>query len=73
MATSLANGRIRLRPLEEKDLPTLYIWRNEQEFISLFSPRRTIITYEKFVAEHKRDTDRERHQQFMIESVKKRL
>ncbi|KKT59014.1 MAG: GNAT family acetyltransferase [Candidatus Giovannonibacteria bacterium GW2011_GWA1_44_25] len=71
MVTSLANSRIRLRSVEEKDLPTLYIWRNEHEFISLFSPRRTIVSYEKFVIEHKRDTDRERHQQFMIKSVKK--
>lgn len=60
---------MRLRPLEEGDLQTLYVWRNESNFLSLFSPRRTVVSYEKFVAEHKRDMERERHLQFIVEIV----
>ncbi|MEK7148386.1 MAG: GNAT family protein [Patescibacteria group bacterium] len=70
MTTFLENRRIRLRPVEEKDLPTLYMWRNEFDFLSLFSPHRNIINYEKFVVEHKRDTDKSRHIQFVVESIR---
>jgi len=69
MTTRLENRSIKLRPLEEKDLPTLYVWRNEPEFLSLFSPRRTIVNYEKFMLEHKRDMERERHLQFIVETT----
>ncbi len=71
MNTCLEIGHIRLRPLEESDLRTLYVWRNESEFLSLFSPRRTVVSYEKFVAEHKRDMERERHLQFIAENEEK--
>lgn len=67
MKIHLEIGSIRLRPLEESDLQALYIWRNQSEFLSLFSPRRTIVSYEKFVSEHRRDTERERHLQFIAE------
>lgn len=69
MTSILHNRRIQLRPLEEKDLPMLYVWRNESDFLSLFSPHRNIVNYERFVVEHKRDTDKSRHLQFIIESV----
>lgn len=69
MNTCLEIGPMRLRPIEESDLRTLYVWRNESEYLSLFSPRRTVISYEKFVAEHKRDMERERHLQFIAEIV----
>ena len=71
MKTRLEIGSTRLRPLEESDLQTLYAWRNQSDFLSLFSPRRTIVSYEKFVAEHKRDMERERHLQFIAEIVGK--
>ena len=64
MKTHLEIGPVKLRPLEDNDLKTLYIWRNQSDFLSLFSPRRTVISYEKFVVEHKRDMERERHLQF---------
>ncbi len=67
MNTCLEIGSVRLRPLAESDLQTLYVWRNQSEFLSLFSPRRTVVSYEKFVAEHKRDMERERHLQFIAE------
>lgn len=67
MKNCLEIGSVRLRPLEESDIRTLYIWRNESDFLSLFSQRRTVVSYEKFVAEHKRDMERERHLQFIAE------
>ena len=73
MNSFLENSRIRLRPIEEKDLSTLYVWRNEHDFISLFSPHRNVINYEKFIVEHKRDTDKSRHMQFIAESVRRKV
>lgn len=73
MNSFLENRRIRLRPVEDKDLPTLYVWRNEFDFLSLFSPHRNTINYEKFVIEHKRDTDKSRHLQFIAESVSRNV
>jgi diamine N-acetyltransferase len=67
MKTHLEIGSIRLRPLGESDLQTLYAWRNQTDFLSLFSPRRTVVSYEKFLVEHKRDMERERHLQFIAE------
>lgn len=71
MKTCLEIGPIKLRPIGENDLQTLYVWRNQSDFLRLFSPRRTVVSYEKFVAEHKRDTERERHLQFIAEKAGK--
>jgi len=63
----LESRRINLRPIEEKDNILLHEWRNESNFIELFSNRRNPVSLEKFVLEMKRDSERNRHLQFMIE------
>lgn len=73
MTTFFGYNRIKFRPLEESDYPTLYKWRNELDFLSLFSPRRNIVNYEKFVSEQKLDTERTRHLQFIGESISKNI
>ena len=46
--SDLKTSRIVLRPIEESDYPVLHKWRNEFRFISLFSARREVVSFENF-------------------------
>lgn len=70
MSSSLESKRVRLRPYCENDMEILYKWRNRQDFISLFSRHRYEVTYEQFTLEHRRDSKRERHLQYIVERVR---
>lgn len=63
--------RLRLRTIEEKHIRLLHKWRNDQRFLSLCSVRRNIIDFENFVSELRRDFERDRHIQLVIELKKK--
>ena len=67
MALDLETSRILLRPIEESDYLVLHKWRNEFRFLSLFSSRREVISFDNFEKELKREFERNRHLQFMIE------
>ncbi|MBI2099997.1 MAG: GNAT family N-acetyltransferase [Candidatus Vogelbacteria bacterium] len=73
MAELLSTGRILLRPICEKDYQQLHIWRNEPRFLKLVSPKREVVDYQSFVLELKREFERGRHQQFMLELNSNRL
>jgi RimJ/RimL family protein N-acetyltransferase len=64
---------ILLRPIEEKDLPLLHKWRNSVDFIKFCSVRRNPVGYEDFIAELKRDFEKDRHLQFIIEAKNKNV
>lgn len=66
----LKTARIILRPIDEKDYPLLNRWRNEQRFMMLCSARRHFVTSDQYAAELKRDFERDRHLQFIIELTK---
>ncbi|MDP3729853.1 MAG: GNAT family protein [bacterium] len=69
----LETRRIRLRPIEEKDFPILHMWRNEVEYIKMCSNRRNPVNFEKFVAELKHDSQKNRHLQLLIEIQEKNI
>lgn len=69
----LETSRIYLRPIEESDYPVLHKWRNEFRFISLFSARREVVSFDNFVKELKREFERNRHLQFVIERKDKSI
>ena len=71
--SDLKTSRIVLRPIEESDYPVLHKWRNEFRFISLFSARREVVSFENFVKEIKREFERNRHLQFIIERRDKNI
>ncbi|MDP3763995.1 MAG: GNAT family protein [bacterium] len=74
METSgLETKRILLKPVEESDYPILYKWRNEFRFLSLFSAKREVISFENFTKEIKREFERNRHLQFIIERKDKNI
>lgn len=73
MTTFTKVGNMRIHPLNESDYPALYKWRNEADFLSLFSARRSVVNYEKFVSEQKQDLEKNRHLQFVGESISKNV
>ena len=64
--SELETKRISLRPIEETDYPVLFKWRNEFRFLSLFSAKREVISFESFIKEIKREFERNRHLQFIV-------
>lgn len=64
---TLLGKRVRLRPLEEADMSTMYGWRNDMSSLHLWSVRRHIVTFDEFVAELETDFATDRHIQLMIE------
>jgi hypothetical protein len=60
--------RVELRLINEneKNLPILYIWRNDLSFLEFCSVRRNIVDYETFVSELRGDFKKDRHFQRMI-------
>ena len=68
MASSdLETSRIVLRPIEESDYPILHKWRNEFRFLKLFSSRREVVSFDAFSKELRREFERNRHMQFIVE------
>lgn len=67
MDYSLETRHIKLRPLTSNNAATLFKWRNDQQFLQNCSHRRSATNCNEFVAELKRDFERDRHLQFMIE------
>lgn len=63
----LETSRIILRPIEESDYPTLHKWRNEFRFLKLFSSRREVASFDTFTKELRREFERNRHMQFIVE------
>lgn len=63
----LETRRLRLRPIEDGDMKLLHRWRNDPRFLALCSVRRTVVGFEDFTAELRRDFERDRHLQLMIE------
>lgn len=63
----ILNGRsLELHELQEKHLPTLYLWRNSSDFMELCSTRRNRISAKAFQAELQCDLKKDRHRQFLI-------
>jgi RimJ/RimL family protein N-acetyltransferase len=58
--------RLILRSIEVSDLPTLWRWRNSEEFRNLCSVRRNSLSIEEFDLELGNDFARDRHEQFLI-------
>mgnify|MGYP001582364459 CR=1 FL=1 len=63
----LETSRIALRPIEESDYSVLYKWRNEFRFLKLVSSRREVVSFDAFSKELKREFERNRHMQFIVE------
>lgn len=63
----LETRRLILKPMEEKDFAFLHKLRNSLEFIKLCSMRRSLVGFDEFVEELRRDFSRDRHQQFLIQ------
>lgn len=63
----LETRRIRLLPLTETHLPSLYQWRNSPAFLSNCTNRRETVSYDGFLEELDRDFNRDRHEQFVIQ------
>lgn len=59
--------RILLRPVGEKDIIKIFSWRNKDKFRNFFHYKSSIIDYENFVTEFKKDSST-RHTQLVIES-----
>ena len=62
----LKGASLELHELQEEHLPTLFLWRNSDDFMELCSTRRNSVSLEDFVAELDSDLKRDRHLQFMI-------
>lgn len=63
----LETRRIRLRPISDKDIALLHKWRNEEHFMRFCANRRNLVGIEQFTAELKRDFERNRHMQLIVE------
>lgn len=67
MNTILETRKVRLRPLENADIPLLHKWRNCERYMAFCSIRRMPVSEEQFRDELKTDFENDRHLQFMIE------
>lgn len=65
--------RLLLRCMEDSDLPVLYEWRNENDFLRNCSYRRVPISFEDFKRELENDFQRDRHVQVVITEKRSRM
>lgn len=63
---TIETRRLLLRLIDDPDLPTLYGWRNEEDFLRNCSYRRTPVSFEDFKKELVGDFQRDRHIQLVI-------
>ncbi len=64
---SILNGRIvRLIPLTPSHIEILSSWRNSDDYITMCTNRRNIVTQEELKAELDKDFATDRHEQYMI-------
>ncbi len=65
---TLKSGQLVLRPVvEEKDLPTLFTWRNDSTTLYLWSPRYYPLSFEQFRQEFLDDAIRQGRIQMIVE------
>lgn len=57
---------LELREVQEEHLPTLFLWRNSDDFMKLCSTRRNFVSLEEFKNELASDLRKDRHTQFLI-------
>lgn len=57
---------VSLREIQESDIPILYEWRNREDYRTLCSTRRNVVSLEEFQTELENDFTRDRHVQYMI-------
>lgn len=62
----LKGASLELHELQEEHLPTLFEWRNSDDFMALCSTRRNQVSLGEFKAEISSDLKRDRHSQFLI-------
>jgi RimJ/RimL family protein N-acetyltransferase len=62
----LRSRKIHLRLVEKSDYSTLREWRNSENFLRLFSFRRSLVTPDQFEIEMKKGVEKGRFLQFVI-------
>ncbi len=69
----LSSRNLDLYEIQDEHVPQLFLWRNEDDFMTLCSTRRNRVSLQEFEAELRMDLSRDRHCQFMVVKRGKRI